>query len=87
MMVPKFRTEPLPIEDVQNGMKLAVRINQSQARLFTVESKGIESVPPDPTLFVIKSGPLEDNNYEPFVIKQPAGTLLNRVIDVYDDDM
>ena len=82
-MAPRFRTEPISIEDVRLGMKLAVQINETQARLFQVESTGIEHAQPDPILFVIKSGPLDGGQ---IVIKKPAGTLLDRVVEVYEED-
>ena len=83
-MATKFRTERVPIEDVHNGMRLAVLMDKTQARVFQVESTGIEHTQGDPTLFVIKSGPLADAGGQ-IVIKQPAGTLLDRVVEVYDD--
>ena len=52
--------------------------------LFQVNSKGFESKPPDPVLFILKSEVLE--NGEQWVIKKPAGTMMVRILaETYDD--
>jgi hypothetical protein len=80
----KHRTEQIPIEQVRNGMSLAVENDKGQQVLFQVQDKGFEFKSPGPTFFFIKSEPLE--NGEPWVIKKPAGTMMTRVLrETYDD--
>ena len=76
--------EQIPIEQVQNGMSLAVENDLGQRVLFQVHDKGFEYKSPGPTLFVIKSEPLD--NGKQWVIKKPAGTMMTRVLkETYDD--
>lgn len=58
-MALKHRTEQLPIERVENGMSVAVE-KDGHIALFQVNSKGFESKPPDPVLFILKSEVLEN---------------------------
>lgn len=82
-MALKHHTQQIPIEQVQNTMTLAVK-KDGRVVLFQVNSTGVEHVPPNPALFVLKSEELE--NGEQWVIKKPAGTMMVRILrETYDD--
>lgn len=83
-MAIKHRTEQIFIEGVQSTMTLAVENDAGQLVLFQVQDTGLEFKSPGPTLFILKSEPLE--NGKRWVIKKPAGTMMLRVLrKTYDD--
>lgn len=82
-MAIKHRTEQLPIEQVKSTMTLAVKNAEGQTVLFQVQDTGFEFTPAGPTLFILKSEPLE--NGKQWVIKKPADTMMTRILGTYDD--
>lgn len=50
---------------------------------FNVEEKGFRHIPGEKAVFVLKSEPVDGG--EPWVLEYPAGTIVTRILWMYDD--
>ncbi|MGJ6126682.1 hypothetical protein QN239_29300 [Mycolicibacterium sp. Y3] len=72
----------VPVEHIDNGMTLVVE-EGGHSLQFNVEERGARHRPGSPVIYTLKSEPLDDG--KPWVLEYPAGTIVTRVLRIYDD--
>jgi hypothetical protein len=81
-MVQRMDVAEVPVEQIAEGMTLVVE-EDGHSLQFNVEEKGFRHVQGGPLMFTLKSEPLTDG--QPWILEYPAGTIVTRILRLYDD--